>query len=208
LGSGGSAETDHRNLEQARKGRLRDEVGKPRRAGASQEETPARPVGKASKRPARKGRSAREQGESPPPRGARKLAPARPVFRVARLAGPVQRLPHTGRAESPRGRTSGGQGCGTRFGARGTALREEQGSEVARRALAAGNGWWVTVGQATREHRPRERRGLPGEEQGPEGGTPGALPGRNRPGRDGGVQAVESVRNAEDGRWRVWHRPR
>jgi len=34
--------------------------------------------------------------------------------------------------------------------------------------------------------------------------TPGALPGRNKPGRCRGDQAVEGVRNAEDGERRAW----
>jgi len=81
-------------------------------------------------------------------------------------------------------------------------LRWEQRSEAGgrRSRLAAGLRAASTAG----EHRPREGHGPPGAEQGPEDETPGASPGRDRPGRGRREQAVEGVRNAEDGRWRVW----
>jgi hypothetical protein len=123
-------------------GRARGRGGKPQKGRRlRKEEMPARSVGKAPKHP---GLARLEVQGSKGGFRSRRRAQARPgragLRGTERLRGGWYRgFPTPGARRALEGRTSGGQGCGPRFGARGTALREEEGSEVARRALAGRN---------------------------------------------------------------------
>jgi len=123
------------------KGQARRRGGKPQKGRRlRKEEMPARSVGKAPK--CRALARAEAQGSKGSIRGlvarASSPGPGR-SFEPQGSRGRYRSFLTPGARRALEGRTSGGQGCGPRFGARGTALREDEGSEVARRALAEGN---------------------------------------------------------------------
>jgi len=135
---------------------FRDEVRNPRRAGASER---------------RRSRDLRGRNSEAPGPGAQVSG------RSAREEGPGSRS-HRGDRESPGGENT--RRASHRVGvrpARSRTRRGEQGSEAAFFVMLSG------VARSERqESKGSERSAAPCEEQSPEGGTPGALPGRKKPG--------------------------